>query len=415
MTSWKSWFSDHFQMKRYHVGPALIVVIAVSLIARILVASQRTSFGSEPISWLPYALPWNDFYSIYGQQLIDLSRGLLPYKDFVYAYPPLFLYTLYPFFYFGGINLAASPILLADAFTGPLIYLLVRSKVSEKIALLAGLGYALSPLVLFTEGYLWLSSQPMTFFLVLSFYFLQRDKLWLSQIFLGISALFKQEVLFIFPVYALYYARKNNVNVIKGIRIAILTVIVVTIPFLIIAPIQYIAYVGYDLIHYSYPLAKTSAASVTHAALTNASLLSVTYSGYNSSPLAIASELFGFASIYAVIPIIAILSCSVLFFARIEKFEILSAYSLVVLLMVFWILFNQTFMYYYVPVYALLFAASTSKLTVSSAIVVPAIALFLPEGLSQLVIAMIGILIILLATVSQNGMGPIGRKIFRVT
>jgi Gpi18-like mannosyltransferase len=393
--------------------PALIIVIAVSLVARILVASLRPSFGGEPISWLPYAVPWDDFYTIYGQQLIDLSRGLLPYKDFVYAYPPLFLYTLYPFFYLGGINLAASPILLADAFTGPLIYTLVRSKVSEKIAIAVGLGYALTPFVLFTEGYLWLSSQPMTLFIILSLCFLQKDRLWLSQMMLGLSALFKQEALFIFPVYALYYAKKYHVSMLKGIRIALPFVILVTLPFLIIAPTQYIAYVGYDLLRYFLPVTKPSSAPVvTHALLTNASLLSVTYSGYNTSPLAIASELFGFASIFAIIPLFAILSCSVILFAKIEKFEILAAYSLIVLLLIFWIVFHQTFMYYYVPVYALLFASSSTKLTTSAAIAVPTIALFLPEGPAQLVMSMLGIFVILLATTTNSGFGNLGKSIF---
>lgn len=412
MQTRRSWLSEHFQMKRYHLEPTLIVLIAVSLMSRILVASLRPTFGSEPISWLPNAVPWNDFYSIYGQELIDISRNLIPYRDFVYTYPPLFLYVLYPFFYLGGINFAVTPILLADGLTSPLIYLLVRKTASEKIAIASGLGYALCPIVLFTEGYLWLSSQPMTFFLILSFYFLRKDRLWLSQITLGISALFKQEAIFVFPIYALYYAKKYHSHVLNGIKISTLVVILVSAPFLLIAPWQYVASVAYDLIRYVLPPTGSSSAAVlgSNTLLTNASLLSVTYSGYNPNPLVLGSVLFGFASIYAAIPLFVILSCYVILFVNIENFEILSAYSLIALLLIFWIIFQQAFMYYFVPVYALLFASSRTKLTVSAAIAVPALALLLPEGPAQLVISMLGMFVLL--SIGSKSPSNLGQRIF---
>ena len=119
---------------------------------------------------------YHDFYGYYVTQLIDLSKGMIPYKDFAYSYPPLFLYSLYPFFKLGGEYAASIPILLADAATSPLIYVIVRRFASERISLAAGISYAISPFFLIYEGYLWFSSQPMTFFLLLALYLLFNKK-----------------------------------------------------------------------------------------------------------------------------------------------------------------------------------------------------------------------------------------------
>ena len=63
---------------------------------------------------------------------------------------------------------------MADALTAPVIYLIVRKFSTEKVAFIAGLGYAFSPLAIVNEGYIWMNPQPMTLCLLVRF-FLKRE------------------------------------------------------------------------------------------------------------------------------------------------------------------------------------------------------------------------------------------------
>ncbi|MCL4518281.1 MAG: hypothetical protein M1587_03695 [Thaumarchaeota archaeon] len=139
-----------------------LLIFAVAAVARFVIAFLQLIHGIQNMNWLQL-ISWSDFYQIYGNQLASLSHGLLPYLNFGYWYTPLFLYTLYLFYLFGGIHLASVPMLLADTAMAPLIYLIVLMRSNERVATIAGLLYALFPVALFVEGYLWLSSEPMAF------------------------------------------------------------------------------------------------------------------------------------------------------------------------------------------------------------------------------------------------------------
>ena len=183
---------------------------------------------------------YHDFYAYYAIQLKDLSEGLLPYRDFAYSYPPLFLYTLYPFFSLGYAYLASIPILLSDALTSVLIYLIARQFGNPRIAFFAGLSYALSPFFLLYEGYLWFSSQPMTFFFLMSIYLLLSKRPIFSFAAFAFAILFKQEVMFVLPLYIILYLRDYRGNFLRGFSTFCGILLVFSIPFLVLAPGAYV-------------------------------------------------------------------------------------------------------------------------------------------------------------------------------
>ena len=153
----------------------LLILLVVAASARAAVALLQMDQGIHGFRWL-LLTKWNDFYGFSGSTFVSLHQGLLPYLNFGYWYPPLFLYFLYAFYLLGGIHLASVPILAADVATALIVYLLVSTTSTKRVAFIAGLLYALSPVALFIEGYLWLSSQPMTFFLLLALFLLRKDR-----------------------------------------------------------------------------------------------------------------------------------------------------------------------------------------------------------------------------------------------
>ncbi len=132
-----------------------------------------------------------------------LAAGDLPYRDFTYSYPPLFIYSLFTFYEI-GTKLAALPIIVADALTAPLIYLMIKRTWSERLAVAASVVYIFSRFALVFEGISYLSEQPMLFFLLLSFVLLVGKKAKASAIALALGIMFKQDALFVLPVYVFW-------------------------------------------------------------------------------------------------------------------------------------------------------------------------------------------------------------------
>ena len=177
----------------------LISIIAIAFISRAVTSFIQIGFPTLSVpgpTWWPWGtwtgpILWSDFFDYYLPALKYMSQGFLPYRDFPYAYLPFFLYSMYPFYHLGGDYAAAIPIIASDALTAPLVYLIAKKVANDRVALVAGLAYALSPLALVNEGYLWLSSQPMTFFIILSIYLLKEKRPLLSIISLATAILFK--------------------------------------------------------------------------------------------------------------------------------------------------------------------------------------------------------------------------------
>lgn len=410
-------------------------LFAIALLSRAVIALLQIAYGINNQVNLDVYLygPFNpgfeiyhDFYGYYVVQLADLSKGLIPYKNFGYSYPPLFLYALYPFFSLGGQYAASIPILLTDAATSPLIYLLARRYTSQKISVIAGLSYALSPFFLLYEGYLWFSSQPMTFFLLLSFYLLLIEKPVYSSAALALSILFKQEIIFVLPVYLLMYATHFKKDLFKGLTVLCALIFLISLPFLIIAPTGYVASVSYSTLAHSYiPLSPSgnqtssisSASSQTSASLTCNTLsntwrsLVCNYGGFTYTDhkvvvpwtVIFTGPFLNTISFWIAVPLFVIASYYLLILRKNENVFLLSS---ALLLMAFVSIFDfevhSVYRYYNIPVYALILASSNSRGTLLIASVIPVLTLFLPSGPVQLIPPLFSILALLIINYSKT-------------
>ncbi|HYB02914.1 MAG TPA: glycosyltransferase family 39 protein [Nitrososphaerales archaeon] len=408
----------------------ILWLFAIALISRAIVAIIQIAYGiSSELNYETYIYGYfnpgleiyHDFYGYYVTQLIDLSKGMMPYKDFAYSYPPLFLYSLYPFFKLGGEYAASIPILLADAATSPLIYVIVRRFAGERISLAAGISYAISPFFLIYEGYLWFSSQPMTFFLLLAIYLLFNNKLFYSSAVLAIAILFKQEILFILPFYFMWclkYYKRSDIE--KGIIIIVATLGIVSLPFLLATPGGYVTSVSYATLDHSYipPLSSVAisgnstqtASSIGTQSLT-CSLVSntwrssvcnygsLTYTDFKSQlswTVIFSWPFLNIISPFLALPLIGVSLYYTYVLRRADKsFTILSGLILLVFITIFDIEIHSIFRYYFIPVYALLLIATTDRYSLGISIGAPLVSLVLPSGAVQLLPPLIGMLAIL--------------------
>ena len=402
-------------------------LLGIALAVRAVIAFAQVRYGINPqINFDVYLYGgfnsgfeiFHDFYYYYLIQLANLSNGLLPYTGFAYSYTPLFLYILYPFYSGLSPQAAALPIIVADAMCSPLVYLSVKKIQGSKLATIAGLVYAIFPISLLYEGYIWFSSQPMTFFILLSVVFLLYEKPQYSSLALAIAVMFKQEALFVLPAFLIWYAKDYRKDMIKIVGIFLLVVLAISSPFRLISPNNYITAVSYGTIGNAHippldpgyktttnPPIQTHALSCSNIGEMVTTLVcnygSLTYTE-TKAPFSVL-ELFsaGFLnliSFWVAIPMLALASFF-LYTIRKEKsaFLIAGALSSLVFLSIFSFGIHAIYRYYLIPDYLLLLVACPNRKSILITLIVSSLSLFLPSGPFQFIPILIVMLAILLS------------------
>jgi len=351
-----------------------------------------------------------DFQDIYVSQLKLLSDGFMIYRDIPYSYPPLFIYSLYPFYLVGGPFAASFPIVMADVATAPMLYLLTLEATKEKVARVAAIGYALSPFALFYEGYLWLSSQPMTVLMVASVYLASRGKSFFSLTVLAFAILFKQEAIALLPVTIPMSFMKDRKMFWKALGAFLAIIGAVSAPFLLSAPSQYLSSTSFSLVGAPNPgltlpsflrsPATQMPDSCKNVSVNNAfpsvavcgngtiNLGQLTYVGAVSM-IQVVGQFTGLPLLLLVLPVAVSLRKGR------GMLQVWSAYSSVAFLFLFALSVHPLLRYYLVPAYALLYASSPSPLGVALVSGIQILSLLSPTGAINFVVIMGGILVVL--------------------
>jgi 4-amino-4-deoxy-L-arabinose transferase-like glycosyltransferase len=355
-----------------------------------------------------------------------LSEGLLPYRDFGYSYPPLFLYSLLPFYLLGGQNYASLPIWLFDAATSVPIYYLLKGN-GGRIAIAAALGYALCPFALFNEGYLWLSSQPLTFFLLLAFWLLKSGKTTSATAAFAVSALYKQQALALLPLFMILHYRSPGRRLGLNSLVFVAIIVATLAPFIIAAPgplfnALSFGFFGSPSTTYQ-PLAppqSSSASTPCTLVSVNAQFPSVAACGGLTPNLTLFQQQLASLRFFTTLgaigtflaPILLLVLLPALLYSRRNKsiVPLAGAYSNAAFLMLFSNLVHASLAYYFLPSFAFLFAASENRLALIVAALAPFLSLTLPEGGIQTVIVLMAILLVTALTEVRDSGTTIGRE-----
>ncbi len=196
-----------------------------------------------------------DFSLYYVDWINDLMRGIQPYSSQMtgYVYPPAFLYTLAAFW---CLPLPpwrlALPIFACIIGTAYLIFKIVKKIThNERRATWAMLLYFLNPFTLVYGSFLWINTSIFTFFVVLAFYFALSQKNGLAMFTLGIATMFKQFVVIFFPLLLVLILRSRSKqtsesgshetrDLFKALGLYCLPIGLVSLPFLLTNPLEYL-------------------------------------------------------------------------------------------------------------------------------------------------------------------------------
>ena len=220
----------------------LLILLAAAVAVKFAVFGM--SVGTSMSFSIPNAENWQDFSLAYMPAAAAFRSGFLPYNDFFYAYPPLFLYAQTAFSYLPIPTWSgAIPLVAADALTVVPVYLIARRFWGERNSLLVSVLFILAPTNLYYVDYLWLNPPLTTLFLMVSLYFLIERRYDLSALMLAISIGFKQTALFALPVILLvvWRGQKGRSGAIRYLLIAIMVCVLISLPYLFISPGAYLA------------------------------------------------------------------------------------------------------------------------------------------------------------------------------
>jgi len=405
-----------------------LILFGIALASRLvlwLVGSQSGVFRLTPPGTL---VNLGDFYFVYVKQLSYLAQGYIPYRDIPYSSTPLFIYALYPFYLLGGASAASIPIIVSDALSSVFVFLIARRIARERVAIAAGLAYALSPIALFFEGYLWLNSEPVLLFVLVGIYSLQLGKPSVSALALGLAVLFNQDALFVLPPVLVFYVAKRRAGDLRSLLLLVLTVAVGSLPFLLAFPIQYVKSVSYGLLgSFSQTLQLNPVSSLTGPAVYPANQVSCYFAVHLAKMIGTCTSFvdgrivtswtqglnpIGYLSVFSdllgplVIASLAVLLLPAVFVARKwQNFYLLaSAYSSIVFLALFSFEVHPVYRYYLLIAYALLLCCSTNWRTISVPILSMILSVFTPEGNFQMILILGALLaLIALQDSSTNG------------
>ena len=139
-----------------------------------------------------------------------VSNGLLPYKDFFYAHPPIQLILLAPIASLDNFTLVKIFISIIGPTCIILTNLITKRLFDEKVAIISSIAFLIFPGFLIF-GNLAMGTFEALLFYLLSFYFLLNKKIFSSNIFLTLAIFTRYLVIFLIPLLIIYifkYQRK---------------------------------------------------------------------------------------------------------------------------------------------------------------------------------------------------------------
>lgn len=181
--------------------------------------------------------------NIYFNVAHRILQGQTPYKDFFFANFPLFAYisSLYSFLTHGNINLFYLTSTIEIIIVTLLIYNISYEKTKNYLtSITSSMLYIYSFIVLATSDHQ-TGVSTASLFAVLAFYFLQKQKNFISGLFIALSILTKAYFLPIILSFLFYLLIKKQWRRLAIFSLGIIaTSLIMLLPFLILSPKQFI-------------------------------------------------------------------------------------------------------------------------------------------------------------------------------
>jgi len=139
----------------------------------------------------------------------------------------------------------ALPLVSFDIASVILVFLISRRFTTYRKALTGSVAFAVAPINLWYNDFLWLNPPPMTFFILLAAYSFLSKKYEVSFTCLAIATLFKQIAFALFPIFiTTMLSKSNRRDAIKNTLLYASIFFLVSLPYIITTPTNYLWSLG---------------------------------------------------------------------------------------------------------------------------------------------------------------------------
>ncbi len=195
---------------------------------------------------------YNDMQALYIDWANLFINGFSPYIQVFndYPFPPLFILTL------GTFNMLSAPIwklaiplITCNIATGYFVYKITdKITKNERYAIYAMLAFLFNPFTIIYGSFAWLNPPFFVFFVTIAIYYTYTQKYSVAMLFLGIGTMYKQLAIIFFPLIVLNHSKdfsgakmcRKVKKILKPLIIYFFTILVISIPFLLVNSSHYL-------------------------------------------------------------------------------------------------------------------------------------------------------------------------------
>lgn len=207
----------------------LLLLLGLGLVIRLLLA-QLPGFKIDIDDWFVWAIRVNEvgYLNFYSNDVFsDYLPGYLYILSFLGFLKNLFLLNNDHFYY-----LLKLPSITGEIVLALFVYKWLKHKVSNKKALLACSFILFNPAFIFNSSVWGQIDGLLTLFMILSFFYLQKNNLIYASIFFALSIIIKPQALSLLPIFGLYLLTHFSLkNLLSFIAPCLVGLLILSFPF----------------------------------------------------------------------------------------------------------------------------------------------------------------------------------------
>ena len=196
----------------------LIAITVIAIIARYLAYNYKSG------DYEAFLKPWYD-------KIIELGKiRSLKYKIGDYNVPYMFILVIFSYISISPLVLIKTLSVIFDVilaiFSSKLVYECIKDKKNATLIQDICFGVILFLPTVFFNSAVWGQCDSIyAAFVVMSLYYLKKNKIFKSFILLGVAFAFKLQFIFILPIYILLYFKKDDISILHFIIIPIVNIL----------------------------------------------------------------------------------------------------------------------------------------------------------------------------------------------
>lgn len=212
------------KLKKIVDNKKILRILFLAAILLLAIAARYFAYSYKSGDYEIFLKPWYD-------KIIELGKiKSLKYKIGDYNVPYMFILAIFSYIPISPLILIKTLSVIFDVilaiYSSKLVYEFIKSNKNARLISDICFGVILFLPTVFMNSAVWAQCDSIyTTFIIMSLYYLKKDKVLASFILLGIAFAFKLQFIFILPIYILLYFKRDDISILHFIIIPVVNVL----------------------------------------------------------------------------------------------------------------------------------------------------------------------------------------------